>query len=191
MPSSEHGGKYQSQLQRRTKEDAPSRWVKSVKVTPVTVARGWRESLKENTVGGVVADKWLHHSQMFSHANLSCRFYKHANENGALANSSSASTPLFGLLPPSPPACLTDTPLMREQAMTSDRPLLLQAPPFSPLNNLKTFLLRGAPRVTQEPFQCDKLLREFRDNSTLLSSFLPPPLRTTHKHRATAPLEPL
>lgn len=144
---------------------------------------------------GVVVDKWLHHSQMFSHANLSCRFYKHANENGALANSSSVSTPLFGLLPPSPPACLTDTPLMREQAMTSDRSLLLQAPPFSPLNNLKTFLLRGAPRVTQEPFQCDKLLREFRDNSTLLSSFLPPHPPASSHHTQTQsnrpPLEPL
>ena len=56
--------------------------------------------------------------QMFSHTNLSCRFYKHAKENGALASSGLSDHPLLGLLPLSgsrvpstlPSALLTDTP---------------------------------------------------------------------------------
>lgn len=40
--------------------------------------------------------------QMFSHTNLSCRFYKHAEENGALARTRLSDHPLLGLLPPSP-----------------------------------------------------------------------------------------
>lgn len=54
-------------------------------------------------------------------------------------------------------------------------------PSLLPTRQPENFPAEGAPRVTQEPFQCDKLLQESQDNS--LSSFLPP--CTIHKHGAT------
>lgn len=44
--------------------------------------------------------------QMFSHTNLSCRFYKHAKENGALASTGLSDHPLLGLSPLPPPVRL-------------------------------------------------------------------------------------
>lgn len=82
-----------------------------MKVTPLSVA----ETLKDNKKGGgggVVAHALTSGStsatllQMFSHSNLSCRFYKHAKENGALARTGYPTTPfLASFLSHRPPAC--------------------------------------------------------------------------------------
>lgn len=141
--------------------------------------------------------------QMFSHTNLSCRFYKHAEENGALARTRLSDHPLLGLLPPSPsfsfslrrPVCPANGHAAWAWVGRDLWPPLCYSKPL-PVPNSATWKLscyEGAPRVTQEPFQCDKLLHSRITLSSRLSllpslphiqTLASPPLTDPHPVRA-------